>query len=66
MSLYGVWRFVIEYFRTDDRGSTLVDFLSPSQFIAVLMVLGSIALFFAQRAIMKKNRSSDIMQVENE
>ena len=54
MVLYGVWRFVIEYFRTDDRGSTVVDFLSPSQFIAVLMVLGSIALFFGQRYLMKK------------
>ncbi len=54
MVLYGVWRFVIEYFRTDDRGSTVVDFLSPSQFIAVLMVLGSVALFFGQRYLMKK------------
>ena len=26
MTLYGIWRFVLEYFRTDDRGSTVVDF----------------------------------------
>ena len=63
MVLYGVWRFVIEYFRSDDRGSTLVSFLSPSQFIAVLMIIGSVALFFGQRAIMKKNAAK---KVENE
>lgn len=54
MATYGVWRFVVEYFRTDDRGSTIVDFLSPSQFIALIMIVGSVALFFGQKAIMKK------------
>ncbi len=54
MAIYGVWRFIIEYFRQDDRGSTIVDFLSPSQFIAILMVVGAVALYFGQRAIMKR------------
>ena len=54
MALYGVWRFVIEFFRSDERGETLVDFLSPSQFIALLMIVGAVALFFAQRYIVKK------------
>ena len=54
MVLYGVWRFVLEFFRTDERGDTIVDFLSPSQLIAVLMILGSAALFFGQRYLMKK------------
>jgi phosphatidylglycerol:prolipoprotein diacylglycerol transferase len=54
MALYGVWRFVIEFFRSDDRGETLVDFLSPSQFIALLMIVGAVALFFVQRYIVKK------------
>ena len=65
MVLYGVWRFVIEYFRTDDRGSTVVDFLSPSQFIAILMVLGSIALFFGQRYLMKKAAKQENAPKEN-
>ena len=65
MVLYGVWRFVIEYFRTDDRGSTVVDFLSPSQFIAILMVLGSIALFFGQRYLMKKAAKQENTPKEN-
>lgn len=54
MMLYGVWRFVIEFFRDDDRGATVVKFLSPSQLIAILMVLGAIAIFFGERYIEKK------------
>lgn len=49
MGLYGAWRFVIEYFRDDDRGSTLVDFLSPSQLIAIIMIIGAVALYFIQK-----------------
>jgi phosphatidylglycerol:prolipoprotein diacylglycerol transferase len=58
MSLYGCWRFFIEFFRRDDRGSTVVDFLSPSQFIAILMIIGSVGLFFGQKYIMKKQLAS--------
>ena len=57
MAIYGVWRFFIEFFRKDYRGSTVVDFLSPSQFIALLMIAGSIGLYFGQRYIMKKQMS---------
>lgn len=54
MAIYGVWRFAIEFFRRDYRGSTVVDFLSPSQLIAVIMIAGSVALYFGQRVIMKR------------
>ena len=57
MAIYGVWRFFIEYVRKDYRGSTVVDFLSPSQFIAVLMIIGAVVLYFGQKAIMKKQQS---------
>ena len=40
--LYGVWRFTIEFFRTDDRGT--VGALSTSQFIAIFLVAAGIAL----------------------
>ncbi len=43
--VYGIWRFVIEYFRTDDRGETIISFLSPSQLVAILMVVFGIAYF---------------------
>ncbi len=42
---YGVWRFFIEYFRADDRGATIVPFLSPSQLVAILMVVLGVAYF---------------------
>ena len=59
MALYGMWRFVIEYFRTDDRGNTFVEFLSPSQLIAILMILGSAVLFAVQYKVMKKYKSEE-------
>ena len=42
---YAVWRFFIEYLRADDRGATIVSFLSPSQLIALLMVVVGVAYF---------------------
>ena len=59
MALYGVWRFTVEFFRADDRGATIVSFLSPSQLIALLMVLGSIGLFFGERYVQSKLRLAD-------
>ena len=54
MAIYGAWRFVIEYMRDDYRGTTLVKALTPSQFIALLMIAGAIGLIFLQRALQKK------------
>ena len=44
---YGIWRFFIEYFRADDRGATIISALSPSQLVAILMVLAGIGYFVA-------------------
>lgn len=54
--LYGVWRFVIEFFRDDDRGEFFIKFLTPSQAIAVLFVLIGIALFIYKNRILKQNK----------
>ncbi len=35
---YGIWRFCIEFARGDDRGQSPVPFLTPSQFIAVILI----------------------------
>ena len=43
--VYGIWRFSIEFARGDERGSTIVPFLSPSQLIAILMVAMGVAYF---------------------
>lgn len=40
---YGIWRFVIEYFRDDMRGSVGLG-ITPSQFQSIVFVLGGIAL----------------------
>ena len=59
MILYGVWRFLIEYARDDYRGTTLVSFLTPSQFIAVLMVIGGVLLLVWRRTrFAEKNHES--------
>ncbi|MBQ9117958.1 MAG: galactokinase [Clostridia bacterium] len=42
---YGVWRYVIEFFRTDDRGDTLLPFMTPSQLTAALLILFGGAYF---------------------
>lgn len=56
--LYGVWRFVIEFFRADERGKTILPFLTPSQLIAVLMVIAGLILlvraWFAGRTTANK------------
>ena len=52
---YGVWRFLIEFIRGDviERGK-FVPGLTPSQFWAILMVIGGIAFFFLYRYFDKK------------
>lgn len=42
---YGIWRFIIEYFRGDDRGATIVSFLSPSQLVSLILITISIVYF---------------------
>ena len=46
LGIYAVLRFIIEFFRADDRGAIFHDLLSTSQFIAILMFLAATLLFF--------------------
>lgn len=57
LTLYSILRFVIEFFRGDDRGFVLYGLLSTSQFIAVLTILGAAAAYFF---LLRKPR--DILQ----
>lgn len=51
---YGVWRFIIEYWRGDEaRGATFVDGVSPSQYTAIYMVLIGIVLIFVYKRWLK-------------
>ena len=46
---YGIWRFIIEYFRGDERGQFVGTNISPSQFWSIFMVLLGIGFIFAQK-----------------
>lgn len=41
---YGIWRIPAEMMRDDDRGATIVSFLTPSQLISILLIAGGIVL----------------------
>ncbi len=45
LGAYAVWRFIIEYFRGDHRGS-FIPGLTPSQFQSILMLFAAAALAF--------------------
>lgn len=55
MMSYGIWRFFIEYFRGDYRGSTFVSFLTPSQLTAVILILGGAGLLLFEIYYEKKH-----------
>ena len=46
---YGVWRFFAEFLRADDRGATLVEFLSPSQLTSVLLIAAGLVILFIRK-----------------
>lgn len=50
---YGIWRFVIEYVRTDDRGS-FIPGLTPSQFWSIIIVLLGIGFIFLQKYLLSR------------
>ena len=56
---YGIWRFVIEYFRADERGKTVVSFLTPSQLIAVVFVVGGIIYLLAWYFTRKRGKITE-------
>lgn len=62
---YGVWRFIIEFFRTDERGG-LIPGLTPSQFWSIVMVLAGIAVFFIYRYFDKKIEEKEQAKLEEE
>lgn len=53
LASYGVFRFLIEYLRDDDRGQ-LGKFLSPSQTMSLVFIALAVLAFFLQRNYLKK------------
>lgn len=50
---YGVWRFIIEFFRSDDRGALIVGVLTPSQGFAIIFILAGLALIIYKKCAKK-------------
>ena len=42
---YGIFRFLIEFIRGDDRGEFLGGIVSPSQFWSIIMIIIAVALY---------------------
>lgn len=59
MFLYGLWRFFVEYIRTDNRGSTVVEFLTPSQLTSVILIVGSALIFVYTRVMDKRSKREE-------
>lgn len=56
--LYGLWRFIIEFYRGDDRGKFIGE-LSPSQFWSIIIFIIGIVLFIYERKrVYGKNKRS--------
>ena len=60
---YGIWRFIIEFFRGDDRGGKILG-LWPSQFWSILLVLGGIAFIFIYRYFLKKRENQELEKAQ--
>lgn len=58
---YGVWRFIIEFFRDDNRGG-FIPGLSPSQFWCIIMVLAGIGYIFLYKYVLKNKMKHPELQ----
>lgn len=55
---YGIWRYFIEFARGDERGQIFkgVDWISPSQFWSLIMILMTIPLFFFLKYLIQSRK----------
>ncbi len=56
MLSYGIFRFIIEFYRGDERGQ--IGVLSPSQYWCLILIIGSIvlAIFYGKVMYKRKNK----------
>ena len=52
---YGIWRFVLEFFRNDHRGQFLGSALTPSQIWSIVLVVFGIFYFYLYKRFFAKN-----------
>jgi len=58
---YGIWRFIIEFYRDDGRGE-FVTGLTPSQFWSIIMVIAGIGFILLQRFLLAKKMKHPELQ----
>ena len=58
---YGVFRFIIEFFRGDERGQLAG--LSPSQYWCIVLILGAIPLYILLRKKMPRNNEDSLDEI---
>ena len=56
MTIYGVWRFAVEFARADYRGSVGLP-ITPSQLIALIMIVGAIGVFWLEKTYTDRQRN---------
>jgi prolipoprotein diacylglyceryltransferase len=66
MMAYAVWRFIAEILRNDYRGATIVDFLTPSQFISVPLLAGGLILLAIEMYVDGKKAASETIEATEE
>ena len=64
MVSYGIFRFLIEFLRGDDRGKFL-GVLSPSQFWSILTVIGGVVLYSVMRRVYAKRDAEKAQEEAN-
>ena len=56
LASYGIWRFIIEFARADDRGA-FIGSLTPSQTLSLVLVALSVPAYFILKHFLAKKRA---------
>ena len=49
-----MFRFFLEFIRGDDRGASPFGFLTPSQLMSIIMIIGGVICFFIRKRVLRK------------
>lgn len=58
---YGVFRFLVEYIRGDERGK-LLSIMSPSQFWSIVMIIGGVVLYFCFKKVLLAREGGEVVE----
>ncbi|HKM30016.1 MAG TPA: prolipoprotein diacylglyceryl transferase family protein [Bacilli bacterium] len=58
---YGIFRFLIEYIRADDRGQ-FIGMLSPSQFWSLIMIVLAVVVYFLIKKVSKEEKDKGLIR----